>query len=202
MAQVTAELPDFTSPGGNASRIRFQDTVNGLVDATSLRTLAGDAIVTRVQINGSQGRCFIQIVSQLGDTPADANPSLSSAWEVYIPAVILQAPGLDPIGISGPNAASNDSQDTSEPYTWNPGEDNVAYVGGLSQWVTDFKAAYLADPTVRATLILDDGVVGPSAHAVDAGDVLSQSPSRSLPLHARAVPCRRCRRRFVRSLYP
>ena len=60
MAQVTAELPDFFTPGGNADRIRFEDTTNGLVDATSLRTLTGDAIVTRLQINANQGRCFMQ----------------------------------------------------------------------------------------------------------------------------------------------
>ena len=158
MAQVTTVLPDFTSPGGNAARIRFQDTVNGLVDATALRTLAGDAIVTRVQINADQDRCFMQIVATLGDTPGDANPSLSSAWEIYIPAVTLQAAGLDDIEISGPNAPTNDSPDTSEPYSWQPGDDNVSYVGGLSQWVTDFKAAYAADNTLRATLVLDDGV--------------------------------------------
>ena len=85
MAQVTAELPDFFTPGGNADRIRFEDTTNGLVDATSLRTLAGDAIVTRLQINANQGRCFMQIVEDLGDTPADTNPSLSTAWELHIP---------------------------------------------------------------------------------------------------------------------
>ena len=146
MAQVTAELPDFSTPGGNAARIRFQNTTAGLVDATSLRTLAGDAIVTRLQINADQGRCFMQIVAVLGDTPADPNPSLSSAWELHIPAITLRATGLSDIGISGPNAASNDVQDTSEPYTWEPGTANADYAGGLDQWVEDFKAAVRSRP--------------------------------------------------------
>ena len=169
MAQVTAELPDFFTPGGNADRIRFEDTTNGLVDATSLRTLTGDAIVTRLQINANQGRCFMQIVEDLGDTPADTNPSLSTAWELHIPAITLRATGLSDIGISGPNVASNDAQDTSEPYTWDPGATNVDYTGGLTQWVTDFKAAVVADPTLRATLILDDGAVAAPSFVDDTG---------------------------------
>ena len=173
MAQVTAELPDFSTPGGNADRIRFEDTTSGLVDATSLRTLAGDAIVTRLQINANQGRCFMQIVEDLGDTPADTNPSLSTAWELHNPAITLQAAGLSDIGISGPNVASNDAQDTSEPYTWDPGTANVDYTGGLTQWVTDFKAAVVADPTLRATLILDDGVAAAPTFADDTGDAIS-----------------------------
>ena len=76
MTVLTVELPDFTSPSGNAARIRFQDTA-GLIDATALRTLAGDAIITRMQINGDQDRCFMQIVETLGDPPGDVNPSLS-----------------------------------------------------------------------------------------------------------------------------
>ena len=58
MTVLTVELPDFTSPGGRADRIRFQDTTAGLIDATALRTLAGDAIITRMQINGDQDRCL------------------------------------------------------------------------------------------------------------------------------------------------
>ena len=58
MTVLTVELPDFTSPGGRADRIRFQDTTTGLIDATALRIITGDAIITRLQINGDQGRCL------------------------------------------------------------------------------------------------------------------------------------------------
>ena len=71
MTVLTVELPDFTSPGGRADRIRFQDTTNGLIDATALRIITGDAIITRMQINGDQDRCLMQIVETLGDPPGD-----------------------------------------------------------------------------------------------------------------------------------
>ena len=160
MTRLSVELPNFTSPGGVAERIRFQDTANGLVDATDLRTLSGDAIITRLQINGDQDRCFMQIVATLGDTPTDLNPSLSTAWELYDSAITLQATGVDDLVISGPNAVGSDSGDTSEPYVWEPGS-LVTYTGGLEQWVADFKAAYASDNTLRATMVLDDGETTP-----------------------------------------
>ena len=170
MTVLTVELPDFTSPGGRADRIRFQDTTNGLIDATALRIITGDAIITRMQINGDQDRCLMQIVETLGDPPGDVNPSLSGVWEQYNPAIILQATGLTDLEISGPVAAGSDSTDTTEPYSWLPGS-LITYTGGLEQWVADFKAAYASDNTLRATMVLDDGATGPQAHAVDAGDV-------------------------------
>ena len=66
MTVLTVELPDFTEPGGRTDRIRFQDTTVGLIDATALRIITGDAIVTRMQINGDQDRCLMQIVETLG----------------------------------------------------------------------------------------------------------------------------------------
>ena len=158
MTVLTVELPDFTSPGGRADRIRFQDTTTGLIDATALRIITGDAIITRLQINGDQGRCLMQIVETLGDPPGDVNPSLSGVWEQYTPAITLQATGLTDLEISGPVAAGSDSTDTTEPYSWLPGS-LITYTGGLTQWITDFKAAYASDTTLRATMVLDDGVV-------------------------------------------
>ena len=157
-------------PSGRADRIRFQDTTSGLIDATVLRIITGDAIVTRMQINGDQGRCLMQIVDTLGDPPGDVNPSLSGVWEQNSPAIILQATGLADLDISGPVATGSDSTDTTEPYSWLPGS-LITYTGGLDQWITDFKAAYAADNTLRATMVLDDGVAGPQAHTADAGDV-------------------------------
>ena len=168
MTQISVELPNFNEPAGNDERIRWQNTTSGLIDATALRTLAGDAIVTRFQIFADQDSCQMQIVAQLGDTPGAANPSLSSEWELHIPAITIQAPGLSDLEISGPNAAGNDVLDTTEPYTWEPGP-NVVYTGGLDQWVEDFKAAYALDTTLRATMLLDDG--GSASHAVDAGAI-------------------------------
>ena len=130
MTVLTVELPDFTSPGGRADRIRFQDTTNGLIDATALRIITGDAIITRLQINGDQDRCLMQIVETLGDPPGDVNPSLSGVWEQYNPAITLQATGLADLEISGPVAAGSDSTDTTEPYSWLPGS-LITYTGGL-----------------------------------------------------------------------
>ena len=157
MTVLTVELPAFTVPGGNTDRIRWQDTTVGLIDATDLRTLTGDAIITRLQINADQGRCLMQIVATLGDTPGDLNPSLSTAWELYTPAITLQATGLSDLEISGPTAVGSDSTDTSEPYSWLPGS-LITYTGGLDQWVADFKFAHFNDNTLRATMVLDDGV--------------------------------------------
>ena len=189
MTVLTVELPDFTSPSGNAARIRFQDTTTGLIDATALRTLAGDAIITRLQINGDQDRCLMQIVETLGDPPGDVNPSLSGVWEQYNPAITLQATGLADLEISGPVAAGSDSTDTTEPYSWLPGP-LITYTGGLSQWVTDFKAAYAADTTLRATMVLDDGVVaGIIAVELDGADAGSTTaaPIAATVLAAPAV---------------
>ena len=157
MTVLTVELPDFTEPGGRADRIRFQDTTVGLIDATALRIITGDAIITRMQINGDQDRCLMQIVETLGDPPGDVNPSLSGVWEQYTPAITLQATGLADLEISGPVATGSDSTDTTEPYSWLPGS-LITYTGGLDQWITDFKAAYASDNTLRATMVLDDGV--------------------------------------------
>ena len=157
MTRLTVELPDFTEPGGRTDRIRFQDTTAGLIDATALRIITGDAIITRMQINGDQDRCLMQIVETLGDPPGDVNPSLSGVWEQYNPAIILQATGLADLEISGPVATGSDSTDTTEPYSWLPGS-LITYTGGLTQWITDFKAAYAIDSTLRATMVLDDGV--------------------------------------------
>ena len=75
-----------------------------------------------------------------------------------IPAITLQATGLTDLEISGPVAAGSDSTDTTEPYSWLPGS-LITYTGGLTQWITDFKAAYASDNTLRATMVLDDGVL-------------------------------------------
>ena len=168
MTVLTVELPDFTSPSGRADRIRFQDTAAGLIDATALRIIAGDAIITRLQINGDQGRCLMQIVETLGDPPGDVNPSLSAVWEQYNPAITLQATGLADLEISGPVAAGSDSTDTTEPYSWLPGS-LITYAGGLDQWVSDFKAAYALDATLRATMVLDDGDARAAAASVAGG---------------------------------
>ena len=54
MTRLTVELPDFTEPGGRTDRIRFPGYDCCLIDATALRIITGDAIITRMQINGDQ----------------------------------------------------------------------------------------------------------------------------------------------------
>ena len=92
---------------------------------------------------------------------------LSAAFEGYATALTLQAEGLEDMVIAGPASALHDSSDATEPYQWVPGDDyangSITYVwsggqaAGLAAWVTDFKAAYAADNTLRAVLTLYDG---------------------------------------------
>ena len=96
-----------------------------------------------------------------------AGPDFSDAFELYGSAITVTAPGLDDLVIGGPNDPANDGagtpQDPDEPYRWWPGT-NARYgaSGTLADWVTDFVAAYDADNTLRATLVLDDGVPDPT----------------------------------------
>ena len=158
MATVSAELPDFITPGSRAERIRWQDETDGLADVVSLSIGQGTTVIlTRFQINGDQGRVIVQTVNTLSDTGSGSGPSLSDAWERQLNAVRVQAAGLTELTIGGPLVTGNDLTDTTEPYVWEPA-DNITYIAGegLEEWVAAFKAAYVLDSTLRATLTLSD----------------------------------------------
>ena len=102
---------------------------------------------------------------------------LSDAWEQSTTGVTIRVAGLTNLVIEGPNGPNIDTTDTTESYFWTPGDDYTSgailytdtngAAAGLEQWVTDFKAAYVADNTLRATLVLNDGQ-GPAVITVDA----------------------------------
>ena len=54
----------------------------------------------------------------------------------------------------------------------------ITYTGGLSQWVTDFKAAYASDTTLRATMVLDDGVTASVAVELTGADAGSTTAAQ------------------------
>ena len=173
MTAVTIALPvhDESVTG----RIRWADTTNGLGDISTLEATPGTAVLRRFQIraDGQDTSNHVQVQSN--------GPELSTDWETSAVGVTVQVAGLDDLVIVGPDNSLNASQDSSEPYQWVPGDDytngaiTYLYSGndapaGLAAWLEDFKAAYAADTTLRATLILDDGV-STGDHAVDGGDI-------------------------------
>ena len=143
-------------------RLRWADTTDGLGDVSSLLATPGTEEISRLQINGNggDGSNFIQLRTLGG-------AELNAAFEGYATALTLQAEGLEDMVIAGPGSALHDSSDATEPYQWVPGDDYangaITYIwsggqaAGLAAWVTDFKAAYAADNTIRAVLTLYDG---------------------------------------------
>ena len=143
-------------------RLRWADTTNGLGDVSDLLATPGTEEISRLQINGNggDGSNFIQLRTLGG-------AELSPAFEGYATAVTLQAEGLEDMVMAGPGSALHDSSDATEPYQWVPGDDyangSITYIwsggqaAGLAAWVTDFKAAYAADNSIRAVLTLYDG---------------------------------------------
>ena len=79
----------------------------------------------------------------------------------------VRVPGLTDLVIAGPNNEDISYRDSSEPYSWIPGNDyadgSITYTdtdgnaAGLQRWVQDFLVAHGADASIRATLFLYDG---------------------------------------------
>ena len=172
MTAVTIALPDHDE--SVTGRIRWADT-SGLGDISTIEATPGTAVLRRFQIraDGQDTSNHVQVQSN--------GPELSTDWETSAVGVTVQVAGLDDLVIVGPDNSLNASQDSSEPYQWVPGDDydngaiTYLYSGndapaGLAAWLEDFKAAYAADTTLRATLILDDGVSS-GDHAIDGGDI-------------------------------
>ena len=127
----------------------------------------------RFQLDGNGADISNQAQVRAGDSPGDAlnvhGHELSTEWEQSVTGVTVQVAGLTDLVIQGPNGPDILTPDTTESYLWVPGADYtngaVTYTfdsngqpAGLAAWVVDFKAAYAADNTLRATLVLDDGV--------------------------------------------
>ena len=174
MTQVTIALPvhDESVTG----RIRWADT-GGLGDISTLEATPGTAVLRRFQIraNGQDASNHVQVQSN--------GPELSADWEGSAVAVIVQVAGLDNLVIVGPTNSLIASADSSEPYQWVPGNDYnngaITYLysvndqpAGLAAWVEDFKGAYSSDNTLRATLVLDDGV-GVTVHFGDGTPIVA-----------------------------
>lgn len=168
--RVTILLPAHTEPV--TDQIRFEDLANGLGDVSALRADEGDATPVRLQIRGNAGDGANRVIFRLVETPdgtsgGSGGPELSDEWEQHSEAITIQVPGLSDLVLAGPDNANVATSDSSEPYSWIPGSDydnraisytdTNAVAAGLAQWVADFKAAYGADNTLRATLIMDDG---------------------------------------------
>ena len=167
---IKRALPAHTEPGNN--RIRWDDLANGLADVAALLAVAGTGDLVRMQFRGDRGddvnRAIFRVAEEAnGSDGGLEGPEMSAVWEGHGAAITLRVPGLSDLVLAGPDNPNVASRDASEPYGWVPGDDYaggaVSYsatggtAAGLSQWVTDFKAAYAADGTIRATLILDDG---------------------------------------------
>ena len=168
--RVTILLPAHDEP--QADWIRFEDRDDGLGDVSPLRADEGSASLVRLELRGNAADSASQAVVRTVDTPDGSSglgggPELSDAWEQHGEAITIQVPGLSDLVLAGPNNANVATSDDSETYKWLPGDDYangaITYTdtsdaaAGLAQWVADFKAAYAADNTLRATLILDDG---------------------------------------------
>ena len=190
MASVTAVLPLHNEFQTN--RIRWQDGANGLIDASDLRADAGTAWFVRFQLSGNGQDSSNNIVIRTVETPdgslgSSAGPHLSDAAEQYVSFATIQVPGMTDLVLAGPDNPNVATRDSSEPYQWVPGDDYdtgaITYLysvndqlAGLAAWVEDFKGVYAADNTVRATLVLDDGVAAMATPEQLAGLVTAGEP--------------------------
>ena len=144
-------------------RIRWQNFTDGLGDVSALLAVAGTEALSRFQLNGNgadaSNNCQLRTLG---------GAELNADFEGYASAITVEVTGLDDLVMAGPASALHTTDDSSEPYQFVPGDDydtgaiSYLYSGndqpaGLAAWVEDFKAAYAADNSIRATLILDDG---------------------------------------------
>ena len=178
MAIVTITLPVHSEFQTN--RLRWRDVgPSGLGNVNDLLASDPFGVLIQFQVRGDQTDDLNNLQVRVGDVDRGLNtpgPDLSDAWEGNSHAVTVQVPGLTDLVIPGPTNANVQQTDSAEPYIWVPGDDYaggaISYMSGgvaagLAAWVTDYLAAYNADNTVRATLVLSDEV--PAVTDRDAG---------------------------------
>ena len=190
MASVSAVLPLHSE--FQTDRLRWQDTADGVIDVSLLRADAGTAHVVRFQLSGNgadvaNGAVIRTVVLPDGSSGTSGGPHLSDAAETYVSFATISVPGMTDLVLAGPNNANVGTQDATEPYQWVPGSDytNGAITynllaaphpsAGLAGWVGDFLTTFAADNTVRATLVLSDGVAGATPEQL-AGLVTAGEP--------------------------
>jgi len=161
---VSFELPEHTEV--QADWLRWDG--GGLGDVSALRDGDGDAWLAFVNMRGAANDATNRLLVQTGaterDTGGGSGPDLIPEWERSAQALLLEAPGLSPLIVAGPDNALIASRDTTEPYGWAPGADYangaITYTGldgtpgGLKKWVADFRTVHAADNAVRATITL------------------------------------------------
>ena len=120
----------------------------------------------RVIVRNDQGD-VLQVRLQFGSDTTETAPSggddLVAAWEEQDDDAIFFEQGAVSLGVGGPNASSNESQDTSEPYTFFPPDADQALL-------TTFFFVTL-DTDADWTLRLNLAQVAPASHAVDGGSI-------------------------------
>ena len=169
---VAIRLPVHADDG---TRISWQDLADGLGDLSSLRATQGAAHLIRLLFVGGNddttNRVRVDVARQPDGSLNGTGPELSDAWEGYGKALTIRVPGLTDLVVAGPNHADVTLRDAAEPYVWAPGANYntaaITYVHaaadgtlsrrGVKQWVADFRTAYAADNSLRATAIFYDG---------------------------------------------
>ena len=169
-SERTFTLPAHTEP--SSDQIQWNNTAAGLGDVTVFRaTGTGETQIVRVQLNGEQtdanNRALFSVDD--GNPPYSAfgtGPEMSDAFERAARALVFKVPGLNDLTLAGPNNPNVEAADSAEPYSWEPGANYtngaVGYIAqngnraGLQRWVADFKAAYAADSSLRATLVVSN----------------------------------------------
>ena len=104
-------------------------------------------------------RCsFLTVANARSATnPFSAGPELTDAWESFESAIVIEAGGLT-LTIPGPNYSGNVSDDTVEPYSWEP---PAAVQAKLKPFITAYEA--LTTTQKRATTVtLRDRFPGPA----------------------------------------
>ena len=190
--EISLELPEHGYSGGNFDRVEWRWAGGVRPDWSALSALGVPSFGTLFQTRSDTSRVLLSAASSQTGGGGPAGPDFSDAFELYNSAITVTAPGLDDLVMGGPNDPANDgtpdSQDPDEPYAWFPGT-NARYgtSGTLADWVTDFVAAYDLDNTLRATLILDDGVVPAAAAAPSTVEISASTGAPSADIAVNAV---------------
>ena len=185
---IVFELPEPTHfTDGTNNRLAWNYAAGSRPDWSALSALGEPAFGGSFSVDEDIGRIRLFIAPDQTTGIFVAGPELSDAFELYNSAITITVPGLDAFVIGGPNDPANNGagtpQDPTEPYNWFPGT-NARYgeSGSLTDWVTDFVAAYGLDNTLRATLRLDDGGIDPLSTSHTLSGALSGDLSVTVTL--------------------